>query len=593
MIGFESIYKLAWMAFGCVAVSCFAIPVTARAVDVGEVMSSTPVPYKTYTFTPGKLTGQELFLEKENLHCKIFCFDQYHAFPKPTPTVDLRISLRGGYRAHDIFGHDDFVPKEAQDVATGWVPQANGNFIIFPHESKQHLPMWVPERTRLIRVPFVKQYGDTVVNAYDIALGLDRFNRGDDKSVSIEFKIVEATDDSGKKGKRLVPANPLADGVYYAYSLPDDKDTANYGFLFAVGMPPSGADSNVTPAQPSVPTAGIQSVNANLARDVLDYALLSDAVYGDKPVPNWEKVDQGNCPVDLGFLVCSLESAKTGIERKLYGFNAQAFQNKNDKKLVIAFEGTDQGIDFLVDYGNAYLNGIPKQYQEALDFAGPLIEKYANAGYKIILTGHSLGGGLASYAAIRLSRPSLSAVVFNAAGLGEGLTSVVKFLSDTRISEIKNQMNEGLSTKFQYLSDMLNTLISDAKLGITIPSITNIHLAGDPVALFPGQQAGIFTLLTVPPNFIWSDNSGKQIQKFSTLASHLPADLAYTGPVYQLIPDGWFAPLIGDATYTKLLISDYTKLLADHKGIDVRSLPVEPHYMTNVINALKNQAGIK
>ena len=187
---------------GTFLVLCLVIPVTTRATDEGEVMTSPPVPYKTYTFTPGKLTGQEFFLEKEKLHCRVFCFDQYHSFPKPKETVALRLSLRGGYRAHDIFGHDDFDSKEARDVATGWVPQGNGNFIIFPDQSKEHLPTWIPERTRLIRVPLVKQYGDTVVNAYDLALGLDRFNQGDKKSISIAFQIVEATDDSGKKGKR-------------------------------------------------------------------------------------------------------------------------------------------------------------------------------------------------------------------------------------------------------------------------------------------------------------------------------------------------------------------------------------------------------
>jgi hypothetical protein len=35
----------------------------------------------------------------------------------------------------------------------------------------------------------------------------------------------------------------------------------------------------------------------------------------------------------------------------------------------------------------------------------------------------------------------------------------------------------------------------------------------------------------------------------------------------------------------------HTKLLADHQGLDVRSLPIEPHYMTNVVNALKAKAG--
>lgn len=567
---------------------CLLITVMSGLADEGESIPM-PVAYKTYTFTPGKLTGQELFLEKENLHCKIFCFDQYHAFPKPAQTVDVRVSLRGGYRAHDLFGHDDFVPKEAQNVATGWVPQASGNFIIFPDDSKQHLPMWIPERTRLIRVPLVKQYGDTVVNAYDIALGLDRFNQGDDKSVSIEFKIVEATDDSGKKGKRLIPAKPLTDGVYFAYSLPDNTDADIYGFLFAVGMTSAApVTPPTTQTQPTAAPAGVQMVNAQLAQEVLDYALLSQAVYGDNSVPNWEKVDQGNCPVDLGLVACSLESAKTGTERKLYGFNAQAYQNKNaeDKRLVIAFCGTDGIMDFLTDYGNAYLNGIPKQYQEALDFTQPLIEKYANAGYKIILTGHSLGGGLASYAAIRFNQPSVSAVVFNAAGLGEGITSAIKTLSDTQISAIKNQMGEGLSTDSGNLNDMLNRLISDAKLGINIPSITNIHLAGDPVALFPGQQAGVFTLLTVPSPFVWYDNSGKQIEQFSTIGLQ-NEQLAYNPLVPPLIPGGKFVILVGDAKNSQLLLTDYTKLLADHQGIDVRSLPIEPHFMTNVINALK------
>ena len=60
----------------------------------------------SYTFTPGKLTGKEFFLEQEKLRCREVSFEQFLLFPKPKETVDLRISLRGGYRAHDLFGHE-------------------------------------------------------------------------------------------------------------------------------------------------------------------------------------------------------------------------------------------------------------------------------------------------------------------------------------------------------------------------------------------------------------------------------------------------------------------------------------------------------
>ena len=378
------------------------------AADEGEVMRAPPVAYKTYTFTPGKLTGQEIFLEKENLRCRVFCFDQFRAFPKPKETVALRLSLRGGYRAHDLFGHDDFDPKEAQTVATGWVPQASGNFIIFPEQSKEHLPTWIPERTRMIRVPLVKQYGDAVVNAYDLALGLDRFNKGDDKSVSIPFQIIEATDDSGKKGKRLVPVNPVVDGVYYAYSLPDDRDTANYGFLFAVGNAgPSSGSSQTTEGQSLPLPISCLLPDVQLARDVLDYALLSQAAYGEKAVPRWEKEDDGNCPI--AGLKCWEDIGVTGFQVQVY---------RQEKTLAVVFRGTEitKAEDILTDLEN-FFNLVPAQYVEAANFVREVVKK-AGSEYNIILTGHSLGGGLASFAALCCGQP---AIVFNAAGLGSGL----------------------------------------------------------------------------------------------------------------------------------------------------------------------------
>ncbi len=231
--------------------------------------------------------------------------------------------------------------------------------------------------------------------------------------------------------------------------------------------------------------------------------------------------------------------------------------------------------DLLTDVANAYLKGvIAKQYPEAVELARPFVERFTQPGlgYKIILTGHSLGGGLASYATIKLANPLVSAIVFNSAGLDDDL-----------LTESRPVGSSG-------------ALTSVTTLNWKIASITNIHLVGDPVALFPGQQTGTFYLLTVPEHFVWFDDSGKQIQKFSTLAAFVKTfgvDVAFLPGVDKLVPEGWFAPLVGDANYIKLLISDYAKLLSDHRGIDVRSLPLEPHLMINVITALQIRVATK
>ena len=401
------------------------IPVMVRSAAEGEVMTSPPVPYKTYTFTPGKLTGKEFFLEQEKLRCRELSFEQFLLFPKPKETVDLRISLRGGYRAHDLFGHDDFEPKEAKGVATGWVPLASGHFLIFPGRSKAHLPKWIPERTRLIRVPLIKQYEDTLVNAYDLALALNRFNKGDVKP--IDFQLTPATDDNGRVGVRLTPAKPLIDGVYYAYSLPDDKDTANYGFLFVVGNPAPGTATGQSEADSS---KGFATLDAKMASEFMDYALLSQAIYdlgSDK-----YKAPKGWEAVGMPGLVCLVNPKHTEFRDLVNGFKATTFIK--GKTLVVVFQGTNptEWVDWTTDIA-AMMGLEPAQYKEALMYAGYIIEQAGN-NYDVVMTGHSLGGGLATYAALHFDKP---AVVFNAAPMGNRMLSQVQNLNEKK-SLVKN-----------------------------------------------------------------------------------------------------------------------------------------------------------
>ncbi len=94
------------------------------------------------------------------------------------------------------------------------------------------------------------------------------------------------------------------------------------------------------------------------------------------------------------------------------GFRAVALKplDANDKRVIVAYSGSDEGVDWLHNAGQA-LGLSTGQYKEAVDFAN---KWKAQAGGSVILTGHSLGGGLASYAAIKTG---LHATAVNSAPL--------------------------------------------------------------------------------------------------------------------------------------------------------------------------------
>lgn len=93
------------------------------------------------------------------------------------------------------------------------------------------------------------------------------------------------------------------------------------------------------------------------------------------------------------------------------GFQADVYR-KGDR-IVIAYRGTDtnSGVDWKAN-ASALLNPLaaPEQYNQALDLVDDVRERFPDAA--ISLTGHSLGGGLASYAGYKRSIPT---VTFNAA----------------------------------------------------------------------------------------------------------------------------------------------------------------------------------
>ena len=97
------------------------------------------------------------------------------------------------------------------------------------------------------------------------------------------------------------------------------------------------------------------------------------------------------------------------------GFRAIALKptDPNDNRVIVAYAGTSGGLtspDWQTNLRQGA--GLPTgQYSQAVDFAN---KWKATDGNNVILTGHSLGGGLASYASIKAD---LHATAINAAPL--------------------------------------------------------------------------------------------------------------------------------------------------------------------------------
>ncbi len=139
-----------------------------------------------------------------------------------------------------------------------------------------------------------------------------------------------------------------------------------------------------------------------------DYARLAQAAYekGD-PIPDgWRKVDAEELK-RLG-----IDPSELNTE---HGMQASVYQNA-DGKYVLAFRGTEPDRELGKDVGNDIAGGVFTSFQvnEAINVSTKLAK--AVGPENVDFTGHSLGGELASAAALATGG---AAVTFNAAGLSD------------------------------------------------------------------------------------------------------------------------------------------------------------------------------
>ena len=165
------------------------------------------------------------------------------------------------------------------------------------------------------------------------------------------------------------------------------------------------------------------SIDRGTANRVLPYARLSQDAYSDKPgnigVPNVRRVSDWETILKSGGY-----SDQQVAAFKRSGFSATVYRNDKTDEIVIAYRGTEPrsilGADGLTDLDSSIAGTLRKinpgyvsgQYQAAADLAQVVKQKWP-AGTAITLTGHSLGGGLASYAGGQNNIPGV--ITFNAA----------------------------------------------------------------------------------------------------------------------------------------------------------------------------------
>lgn len=227
--------------------------------------------------------------------------------------------------------------------------------------------------------------------------------------VDVLVSTARAIDDTWALPDRSMTAIPTEGGRLQIYT----GDRHLFEPVSRSADPPSGP-----PPLPAAP-GGAVPPGRTFADDVLgtaphrldrDFMQIAGHVYradGSPPGGSFRQVAEADLPP--GFSPADFEHA-SGLRAALY--------TNGDGQFVLAFKGTAPisrtGLkDIYTDAAQGL--GFPTaQYAHAVDLTR---RAYAHYGDNLVLTGHSLGGGLASQAAMAVGAGHLPAVVFNPAAV--------------------------------------------------------------------------------------------------------------------------------------------------------------------------------
>lgn len=174
----------------------------------------------------------------------------------------------------------------------------------------------------------------------------------------------------------------------------------------------------------------------------MQLALISQDVYdlNGKGVPGWTRLSADQL-TQAGIDPASLEDPGTGLRAAIY--------QDNNGDHVLAFAGSRDTQDWLNNLEQGV--GLPAaQYDQAVALS---TQAKAAFGNSLAITGHSLGGGLASIAALATDTP---AVTFNAAGLND--ETIQRLIPGADVPALRQQAGDGLIRRYAVSGEILTTL---------------------------------------------------------------------------------------------------------------------------------------
>ncbi len=201
------------------------------------------------------------------------------------------------------------------------------------------------------------------------------------------------------------------------------------------------------------------SLPLQIKYDLFGFAVLSEYIYSASP--NYKLPD--NIKALPAIPLSGQYNSRTGIfNDATSGLGIQMLHVVDKNDIIVVFKGTEptSTSDWYTDFAQYFKGEETKQYSFAVQLVSYLLHSYPSSN--IILTGHSLGGGLAQYAAAYNSNNRLYAICFNSAGL-----------SDSSLERIGNS---NLASANSRIIHMRSTGDVVSEYGWHIGSMYNINL---------------------------------------------------------------------------------------------------------------------
>ncbi|MGO8788036.1 MAG: hypothetical protein ACLQVL_11740 [Terriglobia bacterium] len=207
---------------------------------------------------------------------------------------------------------------------------------------------------------------------------------------------------------------------------------------------------------------------------LLDYAKLTKAVYTEADVPGWTKFRAGNDPFSgLQWVVYQKSLGNGKVERALVFAGTKGFSPFNILRFAPDFSNNvNQGLN-LTPFAAQYTEAAGVAEREFQDLPG---------GTSFVILGHSLGGGLAEFAAAFLGVRGIS---FNGAPLSpESLNEIAEHWISDPVTSITLPLQRYATSFPPFSAGIPNpemARIEGPLLNAVGDNILNVVMDGDPV----------------------------------------------------------------------------------------------------------------